>query len=444
MLNETMLIRPSLTETSDWDTQENPRFDLVMPGIHWATAPGSIARHQVVRGDEVHLELDWAGLDPNVETIYITARLTLAGRDFWVNSTASSSTTHIDFDLKELDNSDGTPIWFSDNRSLTTVPAVTLWAYRENPTMATDLVTRVRNLLYADIFYLKMEYDRSYINRYFALGRTQQSEANKMKVWMVALGAAMMVTAPVTGGSSAIWGLDMIVSTVTGKSMFDHIIHGAMGVANELTGGQAFDNNFVGNFSMMNLVSQKGLNLILGELLADILSFGIGSIGKSLGRKAGVLAAEKAIQAGVDWTARTFTSKLSGFFAKRSFRGAQWLARNLGTKTARFVMAAVEVAVKKYIDLVGEVIFEFAFDNMLSMDKSQRPGGGAQAFMAVMTLAVLTSAMLKVAGSQWVKSPTSISGHMTNIAIKALQGVSLGLSLGMVIMRIPVTSGVAR
>jgi len=152
MLNETMLIRPSLTETSDWDTQENPRFDLIMPGIHWATAPGSIARHQVVRGDEIHLELDWAGIDPSVETIYITARLALAGREFWVNRTVSSSTTHIDFDLKKLDNSDGTPIWFSDNRSLTTVPAVTLWAYREDPAMATDLVTRVRNLLYADIF----------------------------------------------------------------------------------------------------------------------------------------------------------------------------------------------------------------------------------------------------------------------------------------------------
>jgi hypothetical protein len=107
-------------------------------------------------------------------------------------------------------------------------------------------------------------------------------------------------------------------------------------------------------------------------------------------------------------------------------------------------MAAVEIAVKKYIDLVGEVVFEFAFDNMLSMDKSHRPSGGAQAFMAVMTLAVLTSAMLNVAGSQWVKCPTGISGHMTNIAIKALQGVSLGLSLGMIIMRIPVTAGVAR
>ena len=52
---------------------------------------------------------------------------------------------------------------------------------------------------------------------------------------------------------------------------------------------------------------------------------------------------------------------------------------------------------------------------MLSMGKSQRPGGGAQAFLAVMTLAVLTSAMLNVAGSQWVKSPTGTSDHMTNI-----------------------------
>ena len=104
----------------------------------------------------------------------------------------------------------------------------------------------------------------------------------------------------------------------------------------------------------------------------------------------------------------------------------------------------MEFAVKAYVGVVGEVVFEFAFDNMLSMDKSQRPGGGAQAFMAVMTLAVLTNAMLKVGGSQWVKSPTSISGHMTNIAIRALQGVSLGLSLGMIIMRIPVTTGMAR
>ncbi len=154
--------------------------------------------------------------------------------------------------------------------------------------------------------------------------------------------------------------------------------------------------------------------------------------------------AGKAAEKTVHWTERTFVTKMANFFSQRSGRASQWLSRNLGTKTAKYVLGAVSIAVGKYMSLVGEVVFEFAFDNMLSMDKSQRPGGGAQAFMAVMTLAVLTNAMLKVGGSQWVKNPTSISSRMTNIAIKALQGVSLGLSLGMIIMRIPVTTGVAR
>ncbi len=454
LMDTTLLIRPSLSETSDWDTQENPRFDLIMPGIHWATAPGSIARHQVVRGSNIHLDLDWTDLDPSVETIYINARLELKGRLFWVNRTIPRTTTYLDFDLKELDNSDGTPIWFS-NMSKVTVPSVTLWAYKEDPAELTDIASMVSNLLFADIFHLRMEYDEGYIQEYYSHLRDQGFDANAMKKWMILLGVAMIVTAPITGGSSAMWGMDMIVSTTTGKSMFNHIIHGAMRLANTLGepfGMTAFEENYIGNFSMMNMVSQKGLNLIMGELLADAMSLGIGGIGKAMSARMAGRAVGKEVG---QWLTRKFASNtvknLAKSLAGSQYRALRWLGRKMSQEATRFALEAMEFAVKAYIGAVGEVVFEFAFDNMMRFDKSERPMGGSETFMATMILAVLTSAALSsVAGS--AKSGAiaqgiaegAVDGQKISRVIIGLQFVALGLQMAMLIQRIPVMMAVAR
>jgi hypothetical protein len=92
----------------------------------------------------------------------------------------------------------------SDNRTMTAVPAVTIWVYEEHPDMCQNVVESVNNLLYADVFYLRMEYDDTYINSYLAELQELEWEANAMKKYMVVMGTAMILAAPFTGGTTAI------------------------------------------------------------------------------------------------------------------------------------------------------------------------------------------------------------------------------------------------
>jgi hypothetical protein len=75
----------------------------------------------------------------------------------------------------------------------------------------------------------------------------------------------------------------MIVSSTTGKSMFDHLTQGVMHGANLLTGGRTFDENYMGNFSFWHITSHRGIDLIAQELLAEAISFGVSSIAKRAG-----------------------------------------------------------------------------------------------------------------------------------------------------------------
>ncbi|TFG98948.1 hypothetical protein E4H12_04475 [Candidatus Thorarchaeota archaeon] len=314
-----------------------------------------------------------------------------------------------------------------------------------------DIVSVVRNLIYADRYFLRMQYEEDYIDTYLESISAQETEANSMKGWYIVLGAAMVAAAPFTAGTSAIWGLDMIVSVTTGKSMFDHFLHSIM---------YAFgvDKNYIGNFSIWGITSNQGWNLILTEALASAMSFGIGSAAKVVGRLAG--------QLGSSFASRFATGRLSGLvkfggslkekvgiFLKDHFGTSfkeilshGWSERidDLSKKgLARATGTVILKGVVEYFELVGEVIFEMAFDSMLRFDKSARPLGGGEVFITAMTLSVITSALMKRMGTKGI----DVTRTDSSITVKAsrsrliLPSLALSLQISMLVMRIPVIAG---
>ncbi len=464
MDTDTMLVRPSLSETSDWDS-DDPTFDLFAPGIEWAKADGTILRHQLLRGHTISLDLNWSGLASGTP-VYVTVQVQLAGVPYWVNRTMTSDDTSLTIDLKQLTNrlrnETAVPLWISDNRTLTTVPVVTMWVYRDNPTNITDIVSTVRNLLYADIFYLRMEYDDNYLSRYYAEQQRLGAEGRAMKKWLVIMGAAMVIvgalTIPFGGGGMVVWGADMIISTHTGQSMFDWIAKGIMQGANFLTGGSAFDENYIGNFSIWQMTSNKGWNLILSEAFAGLISFGIGKVsgriagslaGSSrfgrLGEFANTLLKEGTEEAGeaAGMLARAW-SKVTG-----RVNVLEKLTKRVGSNTA---LRIVGKGLGEYFELVGEVIFEMSFDNMLRFNKDERPMGGGQVFLITMTLSVTVSGMLQgigkfdigvKAGKKLDWSDITMNRKAVRVATKALLVTTLALAMAMYVMRMPVMAASA-
>ncbi|MHA1137140.1 MAG: hypothetical protein ACTSSE_11705 [Candidatus Thorarchaeota archaeon] len=383
------------------------------------------------------------------------------GDSLWINQTLmvpSDNKTILSYDIGHLVNNpeNGKVLWVSDNQTLSIPPSVTVWAYQKDPSTLNDIVSVVRNLIYADRYFLRMEYEEDYIDTYLETISAQESEANAMKNWYIVLGAAMIAAAPLTAGTSAIWGLDMIVSVTTGKSMFDHFLHGVM----QWSG---VDDNYIGNFSIWGITSNQGWNLILTEALASVMSFGIGTLAKSVGRLAGSIGSAFASR---------FTTGRIGSLVK--------LAKSLGTvgddigpisrllKTfdtsfekiidlgwtkgvSKLMEKGMTQAVGKvilrgaleYCELVGEVIFEMAFDSMLRFDKSERPLGGGEVFITAMTLSVITSALMKTMGRKGL----SVVSSDTSVTLKAsrsrliLPSIALSLQVSMLVMRIPVITG---
>jgi len=464
MHNDTMLVRPSLMETSDWDS-DDPQFDLIAPGLEWAMADGTILRHQLLRGQKITLDLDWSGLDVGSE-VYVTIQIDLAGIPYWVNRTivTSANSEPIIIDLGELTNrlsgETSVPIWFSNNQTMTTVPVISVWAYNQTPSTITDFVSMIRNLLYADVFYLKMEYDESYLHTYYSQQSRLQEEGESMKKWLALMGAAMVgvgvLTAPVGGGVMILWGSDMIVSTMTGKSLFDHLIHGGMHLSNSiasLVNGTAFNEDYIDNFSFWQMTSNKGVNLLLTEAAANALSFG-------LGRAGGMISARLAQSTGSASSAVARTLKLG---SREGAARAGLLSRAWGKIAGRFPVlqgltqkigsnAALKIAgkaVREYYELLGEVIFEMAFDNMLRFNKEERPMGGGETFLITMSVAVVVSGLLQSVGGSLdigvddngIKQPwskLSIGQKAARVAIRSLLFTSLALAVSMYMMRMPV------
>ncbi|MHA1136659.1 MAG: hypothetical protein ACTSSE_09245 [Candidatus Thorarchaeota archaeon] len=253
-----------------------------------------------------------------------------------------------------------------------------------------------------------------------------------------------------------LWGSDMIISTQTGKSLFDHLIHGGMSLANSLaslTGQVAFDENYKGNFSLWQMTSNKGLNLLLSEAVANALSFGLGKLG---GRIAGRIststgtvgemmkrflkigAREGAEQSGL-------LARIWGVVTQRSTVLAG-LTEKLGSNTALMIVGR---AVREYYQLLGEVIFEMSFDNMLRFNKDERPVGGGQTFLITMSVTVVVSGLLQsvassmdvgtnALGNRLPWSKISVGQKAARVATGSLLFTSLALAMSMYMMRMPV------
>lgn len=70
--------------------------------------------------------------------------------------------------------------------------------------------------------------------------------------------------------------------------------------------------------------------------------------------------------------------------------------------TKRVLGTVVKKGLTEYFQLVGEVVFEMAFDSVLRFDKSERPAGGGEAFFTAMTLSILTSGLMRVMGKRGI------------------------------------------
>ncbi|MHA1423495.1 MAG: hypothetical protein ACTSSD_15520, partial [Candidatus Thorarchaeota archaeon] len=68
-------------------------------------------------------------------------------------------------------------------------PQITLFVYQEDPdSIHDDIVAQVNNLVYADVFYLKLEYEDEYIDEWIGLGLQKQADSNAVMGGLVALG----------------------------------------------------------------------------------------------------------------------------------------------------------------------------------------------------------------------------------------------------------------
>ncbi|MHA1137014.1 MAG: hypothetical protein ACTSSE_11055 [Candidatus Thorarchaeota archaeon] len=98
----------------------------------------------------------------------------------------------------------------------------------------------------------------------------------------------------------------------------------------------------------------------------------------------------------------------------------------------------------EYFELVGEVIFEMAFDSMLRFDKGERPWGGGEFFITAISLSVVTSALMRAMGKKGIKTVRTDDGQVTMKAHRArltLPLSALSLQTAMLVMRIPVLTG---
>jgi hypothetical protein len=377
MLSESVLIRPTVHEQSDWDP------DSPTHPIWWtaniARAPGSIKRHQVMYGQKIAINLDWTEIQariPGITSVYVTAKFEAsgqgleAGRPVWRNETFSVNDPII-YDFNQT--SGGLPLWISDDTGAVTPPKVTIWIYQNDPDSCTDFLSLIRNTIYMNVIQLRMEIDQEYLAKYFDILREQENQAWANKVGMVILGAAMIIVSPFTGGSSAVWGADLIVSSVTGKSMFDHISHGAMHFINSVSrtagGENVYSEDYINSFQFMHFSSDVGTNLLLTELIADVMGAGIAKMGgKVFGKIAGALEnhferlgrvssiikkIQKFTKGGT-----SFTASIDKILSMSKIEGIKWIFR-------------------KVLDAAMESIMEFGFDAMTRLNDGEKPGGGS-------------------------------------------------------------------
>ncbi len=315
---------------------------------------------------------------------------------------------------------------YANNLSLHTVPALAVMVYRQDPTIRMDTLSRLRNLLFADSMYLKMEYDYDYLDTYNEITIDLEQEGERLKPYMLALGVGMMASTPLNP-AMAVWGFDIISQTLWSTSVWDTAAHGVMRFANWLTQGRAFDEHYIGNFSLFHITHDEGLNLFLQEALSEVLSFGISAAARYVGHSV------KARWFGiVDDAMDSSGSRWSRILGK-GLAGDLYNVLTSDTPWYRKALCAAWALTKEYVELVGEVVFEMSFDNMLRLDPSERPLGGGEMFLTLMTLYTVTRA-----GIDGRFEPGSLDTPDLTAGKRALDVFSKGLLVGQMFGMTPV------
>lgn len=190
--------------------------------------------------------------------------------------------------------------------------------------------------------------------------------------------------------------------------------------------GRAFDENYIGNFSLFHITHDEGRNLFLQEALSEVLSFGISAAARYVGhsiraRWFGIL--DDAMDSSGRWS-RILGKGLAGEVYEAITSDSPW---------HRKALRVVWGLTKEYVELVGEVVFEMSFDNMLRLDPAERPLGGGQTFLTLMTLYSLTRA-----GLDGRFEPGPLQSREMSAARRAVNLFSSGLLVGQMIGMTPV------
>jgi hypothetical protein len=221
-------------------------------------------------------------------------------------------------------------------------------------------------------------------------------------------------------GVTGVWGAELCSQGYTGTGIFDHLIKGGLRAINsvsELLGGDdVISESYIEDFSIWHITSDRTLDLILQEVLAEGISMGIG------GLFGGTAHATSSI----------LSRRVSQFIA-----GHARLAKFATSRVGRALRVGLRVA-QEYLEIVGEVIIEMVFDNMLNLDEGDRPMGGATHFMTLMTLSVLTSGLLSAVarGDGWSVGTRAFNDR--TVATIAILTLGVGLSIAQAVARIPV------
>lgn len=348
-----------------------------------------------------------------------------AGLDTWVNQTIPTTQSYVDFNFHDLFDMD--PLLWVSNTSAQRAPSITLFVYKEAPNnIHDDIVAQVNNLVYANVFYLKVEYEDDYISEWLRIGQQKEADSNAIRGGLVAMGWGMILIAPLTAGVTGVWGAELCSQGYTGTGIFDHLIKGSMRVINSISeilcGDEVISESYIEDFTIWHITSDRTLDLILQEVLAEGISMGIGGLFGGVSHMA----------------TSTLTARVAGWLARNTLLDIDRIAR-----VSRVVGAAARI-VQEYLEIVSEVIVEMVFDNMLNLEEGERPMGGSTQFMTLMTLSILTNGLLSAVarGQGWSIGTRTFNDR--TIAILTISTLGVGLSIAQAVARIPVLEASAR
>jgi hypothetical protein len=400
-MNESMILRPTLYEQSDWD-DDSPEFDLWLPIMNLFNAPGSIRRHQLIRGREFRLDIDWAAIEDVIGTsqdIYVTASLEGGGLAdgvrLWKNSTLSNALNqNFAWDIHNVTRSkDGTPIWMSENENdAYTTPIVRVFIYQKRPEMATDMIDMVTNTLFADVYYVRATMDEEYVHEYIKIQRQLEQDAEDAKAGMILLGGAMVVAGIITlNPATVFWGADLIISTRTGKSILDHISHAALRAA-------GVDEKYIESFSFMHFTSDKSMDMFLQEAFAN----GISALGGKVSSRLSSWLGKNVVTDITVGIGRRVLNRAGGWVANRIRSVFPRVASFLTRIGVRIVDSFIKALFVFVLDALLEATFELSFEAMGRLNKGERPGGGNTGmFFAVMAATTLVGAVFSRISSRF-------------------------------------------